>query len=354
MSSARTVTTSSACLPISVSASTALASPPPAPRFMAYIPGGAQPYSALGDLLAAVSNKYSGFASASPGAVRIENACVRFLADAIGYPEGAGGTLTSGGSIANLTAMVAARDARDPDGGGAIYTTRFAHYCVDKAIRIAGRAQAPRRVIATDASTAWTSAALEAAMERDKATAFAPWLVVASAGTVDTGAIDPLAEIADLCRRYRRLVPCRRRLWRAVRLVRRGPRAAARDRPGRQRRARPAQDPVPALWHGRLPGPRRAPFARRVQRLGRLYPAAGRVRGRAVAGRSVARADPPFPRACGCGCRCRSRALPRSARRNRKSSLWRAISTPGWREIDGFDPGPEPELSVVAFRYGER
>ena len=57
------------------------------PRFMAYIPGGAQPYAALGDLLAAVSNKYSGFASASPGAVRIENACVRFLADAIGYPE---------------------------------------------------------------------------------------------------------------------------------------------------------------------------------------------------------------------------------------------------------------------------
>ncbi|MEO7564865.1 MAG: pyridoxal-dependent decarboxylase, partial [Sphingomicrobium sp.] len=81
------------------------------PRFMAYIPGGGLFHSGLGDLLAAVSNKYSGFASASPGAVRIENACVRWLADAIGYPASASGTLTSGGSIANLTAVVAAREA---------------------------------------------------------------------------------------------------------------------------------------------------------------------------------------------------------------------------------------------------
>ena len=97
------------------------------PRFMAYIPGGGVPYSAFGDLIAATSNKYSGFASASPGAVRIENACVAWLASVIGYPPDAGGTLTSGGSIANLTAVVAAREARDSEGGGAIYVTRFAH-----------------------------------------------------------------------------------------------------------------------------------------------------------------------------------------------------------------------------------
>src|SRR5207237_6125054 len=91
------------------------------PRFMAYIPGGGVPYSAFGDLLAATSNKYSGFASASPGAVRIENACVAWLADVIGYPPDAAGTLTSGGSIANLTAVVAAREARGPVGGGAVH-----------------------------------------------------------------------------------------------------------------------------------------------------------------------------------------------------------------------------------------
>src|SRR4030095_5458023 len=109
------------------------------PRFMAYVPGGGLFYSAMGDMLAAASNKYSGFASASPGAVRIENACARWRASVIGYPETAAGTLTSGGSIANLTGIVAAREAKDPDGGGAVYTTRFAHLCVDKALHIAGR-----------------------------------------------------------------------------------------------------------------------------------------------------------------------------------------------------------------------
>jgi glutamate/tyrosine decarboxylase-like PLP-dependent enzyme len=84
------------------------------PRFMAYIPGGGLFHSAMGDLLAATSNKYSGFASASPGAVRIENACTAWLADVIGYPKEAAGTLTSGGSVSNLTAFVAAREARDP------------------------------------------------------------------------------------------------------------------------------------------------------------------------------------------------------------------------------------------------
>ena len=120
------------------------------PRFMAYIPGGALFHSGLGDLLAAASNKYSGFASASPGAVRLENATTDWLASVIGFPPEAAGTLTSGGSIANLTAVVAARDARDPEGGGAVYTSRFAHHCIEKALHIAGRGRAPRRMIATD------------------------------------------------------------------------------------------------------------------------------------------------------------------------------------------------------------
>lgn len=172
------------------------------PRFMAYIPGGGLFHSALGDLLAAASNKYSGFASASPGAVRIENACTDWLAAVIGYPPGAAGTLTSGGSIANLSAIVAARDARDADGGGAIYLSRFAHYCIDKALHIAGRGRSPCRVIATDSSCRMSVEALEQALEQDRRDGVRPWLVVASAGTVDTGAIDPLPEIADLCRRF--------------------------------------------------------------------------------------------------------------------------------------------------------
>ena len=172
------------------------------PRFMAYIPGGGLFHSALGDMLAAASNKYSGFASASPGAVRIENACTDWLAGAIGYPAEAGGTLVSGGSVANLTAIVAARDARDAEGGGAVYMTRYAHYCVDKALHIAGRGRAPKRLIATDDAYRMSLEALEQALEEDRRQGVQPWLVVASAGTVDTGAIDPLPEIAELCRRY--------------------------------------------------------------------------------------------------------------------------------------------------------
>jgi glutamate/tyrosine decarboxylase-like PLP-dependent enzyme len=172
------------------------------PRFMGYIPGGGLFHSALGDMLAAASNKYSGFAPAAPGAVRIENACAAWLASVIGYPEGAAGTLTSGGSLANLTAIVAAREARDLDGGGAVYLTRFAHHCVDKALHIAGRARSPRRVIATDGNHRMSVEGLEQALEEDQHNGVRPWLVVASAGTVDTGAIDPLAEIAELCRRH--------------------------------------------------------------------------------------------------------------------------------------------------------
>jgi len=172
------------------------------PRFMGYIPGGGLFHSALGDFLAAAANKYAGFASAAPGAVRLENATAAWLARVIGFPDGAAGTLTSGGSLANLTAIVAAREARDAAGGGAVYLTRFAHHCIDKALRIAGRAAAPRRLIATDAAHRMSAAALAEALERDRAEGVRPWLVVASAGTVDTGAVDPLAEIADLCARH--------------------------------------------------------------------------------------------------------------------------------------------------------
>jgi aromatic-L-amino-acid/L-tryptophan decarboxylase len=172
------------------------------PRFMGYIPGGGLFQSALGDMLAAASNKYSGFAPAAPGAVRIENACTQWLASVIGYPSEAAGTLTSGGSMANLTAIVAAREAADADAGGAVYLTRFAHHCIDKALHIAGRARSPRRIIATDANYRMSIEALEQALEEDRRNGVRPWLVVASAGTVDTGSVDPLPKIADLCRRY--------------------------------------------------------------------------------------------------------------------------------------------------------
>src|SRR5689334_23341677 len=177
--------------------------PTASPRFMRYIPGGGLFHSALGDFLAATANKYSGFASAAPGAARLENATIAWLARVIGFPEGAAGTLTSGGSLANLTAIVTAREARDAEGGGAVYLSGSAHYCIGKALRIADRARSPRRLIATDARHRMRADALAEALARDAADGIRPWLVVASAGTVDTGAVDPLAEIAELCARHR-------------------------------------------------------------------------------------------------------------------------------------------------------
>jgi glutamate/tyrosine decarboxylase-like PLP-dependent enzyme len=172
------------------------------PRFMGYVPGGGLFHSAIGDFLAAASNKYAGFAPAAPGAVRMENATVAWLARTIGFPDTATGTLTSGGSMANLTAIVAAREARDEQGGGAVYLSSTAHHCIDKALRIAGRRQAPRRPIATDERHRMRADGLAEALKRDVAEGIRPWLVVASAGTVDTGAVDPLAEIAELCERH--------------------------------------------------------------------------------------------------------------------------------------------------------
>lgn len=172
------------------------------PRFMGYIPGGALFHAALADLLAASSNKYSGFASASPGAVRIENALTDWLCSVIGLPSGAGGTLTSGGSGANLTAIIAARDAIDPQGGGAVYLTDQAHYCIGKALHIAGRGTAPKRLIATDAHQRMDPGALTAALDADRAARIRPWLVIGSAGTIDTGAVDPLPALATLARKH--------------------------------------------------------------------------------------------------------------------------------------------------------
>ena len=320
------------------------------PRFMAYIPGGGVPFAALGDLLAATSNKYSGFASASPGAVRIENACVAWLASVVGFPAEAAGTLTSGGSIANLTAVVAAREARDPEGGGAIYLTRFAHYCVDKALRIAGRGRSPRRVIATDDAHRMSVEALEEALEQDRRNGVRPWLVVASAGTVDTGAIDPLHEIAELCRRHGAWLHVDGAYGGLFALCDEG-REKLR---GIDQADSVALDPHKTLF---LPYGTGAALVRDGKLLQDAFSASGeyiRPLGESEVGPSPADLSPELTR--------HFRAL----------RLWLPLQVAGIAafrsaqseklalanyfharliELGGFDAGPEPQLSVVAFRY---
>jgi len=172
---------------------------------LAYIPGCGVYHGALGDYLAAVSNKYAGIFFTGPGCVRMENLLIRWVADLVGYPAGAGGNLASGGSIATLTAVCTARDAHGLKGAdfasAVVYLTSQAHHCIEKALRIAGMAEVQVRHVAIDERFRMRPDALAVAIAEDRARGLRPWLVVAAAGTTDTGAVDPLDAIATLAGR---------------------------------------------------------------------------------------------------------------------------------------------------------
>jgi len=175
-------------------------------RFTGYIPGGGVYESALGDYLAAVTNRYAGVFFASPGAVRMENQLVRWMAGIVGFPDTAGGYLSAGGSLANLTAVVTARDVHGIEAEAVpravVYLSDHAHHCVDKALRVAGLGRAVLRRVPVDEAWRMDASALEKAIEDDLATGLTPWLIVASAGTTNTGSVDPLDAIADVAERH--------------------------------------------------------------------------------------------------------------------------------------------------------
>jgi aromatic-L-amino-acid decarboxylase len=175
---------------------------PASGRNVGYVPGGGIFHAALGDFLAAITNRYAGMALGSPGAVQLENRLLRWVADEIGYPGTAAGNLTSGGSLANLTAIVTARDAHAISGEtitrAVIYTTEQVHHCIDKALHIAGLRDCIRRTVPVDARYRMDADALDAAITADRAAGLNPWLVIASAGTTNSGAVDPLAVIGEI------------------------------------------------------------------------------------------------------------------------------------------------------------
>jgi aromatic-L-amino-acid decarboxylase len=174
----------------------------PSAGHLGYIPGGPLYHSALGDFLAAISNRYSGHFYGSPGAVRMENMLLQWMAKVVGYPNQAAGNLTSGGSIAHLIAFVTAREtcgiqAKDLE-RSVVYLTEQAHHSVLKGLHIAGLKDCVRRVIPTDRNFRMNASKLELAIAKDKQDGLNPWLVVATAGTTNTGAVDPLTKIADI------------------------------------------------------------------------------------------------------------------------------------------------------------
>ncbi|HEX8275125.1 MAG TPA: aminotransferase class V-fold PLP-dependent enzyme [Longimicrobiaceae bacterium] len=178
---------------------------PASPGHLAYIPGGGLYHSALADYLAAVTNKYAGIFFTGPGPVRMENLLIRWTADLVGYPAGAGGNIASGGSIANLAAITTARDAHELKGAdyarAVVYLTTQAHHAIDKALRIAGMAEVQVRYVEIDGRFRMRPDALERTIAEDRAAGLRPWMVIAAAGATDTGAVDPLDAIADVAER---------------------------------------------------------------------------------------------------------------------------------------------------------
>jgi aromatic-L-amino-acid/L-tryptophan decarboxylase len=174
-------------------------------RFFGYVQGPGEPVAALGDLVASIVNQNMTAWRSSPSGVTIERTVVRWLAEAVGC-RGFFGTLTGGGSAANLMGLTMAREAKTPANErglysaarGMVYASEQVHMAVPKAVAMIGIGRENLRTIACDDSYHMIPARLEEAIRRDKTQGVTPIAVVASAGTVNTGAIDPLRDIAEI------------------------------------------------------------------------------------------------------------------------------------------------------------
>jgi glutamate/tyrosine decarboxylase-like PLP-dependent enzyme len=175
----------------------------PHPHFMGYIPSSPTFPAVLGDWLATGYNFFAGVWSVAAGPNEIELVVLDWFRRWLGMPDGTSGLLTSGGSTATLTALVAARHAADSSGASlprmTLYASDQAHSSVERAAWIVGIPRANVRSIPTDDDFRLQVPALKEAIAADRARGMTPMAVVASAGTTNTGAVDPLAEIAELC-----------------------------------------------------------------------------------------------------------------------------------------------------------
>lgn len=174
----------------------------PSGGHMAYIPNGGLYTGAVGAFLGAAINRYTGVDEAAPGFARLESSVIRWLEDLFELPsDSAGGVLLSGGSMANFTAIVAARTARLPADFSAatLYVTPQVHHSISKAARLAGFGASQIRTVDVDGELRMNVEALTSMIASDRRQGRNPFLVVGSAGTTNTGAVDPLADLATVC-----------------------------------------------------------------------------------------------------------------------------------------------------------
>ncbi len=171
------------------------------PGYLAYIPGGGVYPAALADFIADSVNRYTGVWQAAPALVQLEANALDWLREWMGFPEQGRGLFTTGGSMATCNAILCARERHlgAEIRPGVIYTSDQAHHCVLKAAKIAGIMPDRVRAIPCDPSFRLPLSALRDAIAADRAAGLIPFAVVSNAGTTNTGAVDPLDAVADLC-----------------------------------------------------------------------------------------------------------------------------------------------------------
>ena len=171
-----------------------------APGYLAYIPGGGIFHAVVADLIAESVNRYTSIWIPAPGLAQIETTVIRWLCEMVGYPDGALGLLTTGGSMANFTALFTARRERLPEDflTGTIYVSDQVHHSIAKAAMLAGFPPGNVRQVATDDRFRMQRDDLEAHIAADRGAGLRPFLLVGSAGTVNTGAVDDMGMLADV------------------------------------------------------------------------------------------------------------------------------------------------------------
>ncbi len=172
------------------------------PRFLAFVPGAPSFLSVLGDFLCAGTNFFAGVWLEAAGPAQVELLVLDWFRSLLGMPAGALGLLTSGGSEANLTALVVARERLTEDElpRAVLYVSDQRHWSIDRAAKIIGLRARQVRSVPSDECLRLTPAAIAGAVEQDRAAGLVPWAVVANAGTTHTGAVDPLRALASFCR----------------------------------------------------------------------------------------------------------------------------------------------------------